>query len=301
MRPYTRLLPVAAAAAVAASLTLQGCAERADAADPGPRRQYGPAVRVGDGQARTYVVRDGRAGGAPLEIGVALDEAALEGLPAAHGGADAAGGSHDHSGSKMYDLALPARHGTPYRFVQMDWNPGGHEPAGVYDTPHFDFHFYTITPAERDAIDPAVIGEAEFTARGNRLPPEAERADTYVPLSPPGGPLVMVPRMGVHWATVHAPELQGLMGRPEAARPFTTTFLRGSWDGRVTFDEPMVTRAFILGRKTAPTAAQRDSVMPLTAAPRVRPAGRYPAAYRVAYDARAREYRIALTKLARRE
>ena len=301
MRPYTSLRPAAAAAFVATvvaatTLTLQACAENAAAADPGPRRQYGAPVRVGNGNARTYVVLDERAGGAPVEIGVALDEAALEGLPAAP-----AGGAHDHSGSKMYDLQLPARHGTPYRFVQLDWNPGGHEPPGVYDTPHFDFHFYTITQSERDAIDPAVVGEAEFTARGNRLPPEAERAETYVPLSPPGGPLVMVPRMGVHWATVHAPELQGLMGRPEAARPFTTTFLRGSWDGRVTFDEPMVTRAFILGRKTAAAAAQRDSVMPLTAAPRVRAAGHYPTAYRVAYDARAREYRIALTGLARRE
>ena len=309
-RPFGAL-----AAAVAASLTiaaLTACSESAAATRPGApdasaagdgpgvHRQYGTPVAVGNGRARTYVVLDQRSGGRPLEVGVALDEAALEGLPtpsaAAHGG-DA------HAGMTVYDLELPARHGTPYQFVQLDWNPGGHEPPGVYDVPHFDFHFYTISKAERDAIDPAVIGQAQYAARANRLPPEAERADSYVPLGPPDAPpaAVAVPRMGVHWGSLHAPELQGLFGRPEAARPFTTTFLRGSWDGRVHFDEPMVTRAFILGRKAATAPAQRDSVMPLPAAQRYLPAGAHPTAYRVAYDAQAREYRIALTQLTRRD
>jgi hypothetical protein len=303
-----------AAAAVAAGLTIAACresaaaprpsapsADRAGADRPGVHLQYGTPVRVGNGRARTYVVLDQQAGGRPLEVGVALDEAALEGLPApaaAHGA-----GENAHGGMTIYDLELPQQHGTPYRFVQLDWNSAGHEPPGVYDVPHFDFHFYTITKAERDAIDPAVIGEAEYAARANRLPPEPERAAADVPLGPPDAPpaAVAVPRMGVHWGSLNAPELQGLFGHPEAARPFTTTFLRGSWDGRVTFDEPMVTRAFILGRKAAAAAAQRDSVMPLPAAQRYRPAGDYPTAYRVAYDAQAREYRIALTRLARRD
>jgi hypothetical protein len=303
----------AAAAALAASLTLTACresaaaprpaapsADRAGTDGPGVHRQYGTPMRVGNGRARTYVVLDQQAGGRPLEIGVALDEAALEGLPApaaAHGGGGA------HAGMTIYDLELPQQHGTPYQFVQLDWNPSGHVPPGIYDVPHFDFHFYTITKAERDAIDPAVVGEAEYAARADRLPPEAERAASDVPLSPPDAPLaaVAVPRMGVHWGSLHAPELQGLFGHPEAARPFTTTFLRGSWDGRVTFDEPMVTRAFILGRRAAAEGAQRDSVMPLPAAERYRPAGYRPAAYHVAYDAQAKEYRIALTRLAWRD
>ena len=316
--PRVSLRPLGAVvAALAAGLTISACDESAaapgpgapsadrDGADsPGVHRQYGTPARVGNGRARTYVVLDQRGGGRPLEVGGALDEAALEGLPApaaSHGGN--AHGGNPHAGMTVYDLELPARHGTPYRFVQLDWNPGGHEPPGIYDVPHFDFHFYTISKAERDAIDASVIGEAEFAARANRLPPEAERAASYVPLSPPDAPpaAVAVPRMGVHWGSLHAPELQGVFGRPEAARPFTTTFLRGSWDGRVHFDEPMVTRAFILGRKAATASAQRDSVMPLPAAQRHVPAGYYPAAYRVAYDAQAKEYRIALVQLTPRE
>ena len=46
------------------------------------RRIYGAPVRVGNGRARTYVLLDPRNGN-PLELGVALDDRALDGLPAA--------------------------------------------------------------------------------------------------------------------------------------------------------------------------------------------------------------------------
>ena len=90
-----------------------------------------------------------------------------------------------------------------------------------------------------------------------------------------------------------------MFGHPEAYRPFTTTYLRGSWDGQFIFDEPMVTRAFILGRKSAASAAQQDSVIPLQVAARPA-AGLAPGAYHVTYDAQAKEYRIALTQLVRK-
>jgi hypothetical protein len=47
----------------------------------------------------------------------------------------------------------------------MDWEPHGHPPPGVYDVPHFDFHFYMITPEERAGIDGSTGGQdpaAEF-------------------------------------------------------------------------------------------------------------------------------------------
>lgn len=267
----------------------------------GIQRQYGEPQRVGNGRARVYVVIDPNRRGAPLEVGVALDEAALEGLPAPRPKPAAGGDGHEHLDSHVYDLAMPARNPTPYRFVELDWNPGGHEPPGVYDTPHFDFHFYTVERATRDAIDPESLGEARFVEASTKLPPEPERASYFVTASAPGQPASAVPRMGVHWVDSRTPELQGMFGRPESARPFTTTFIHGSWDGRFIFDEPMVTRAFILSRKSAAEAAQRDSVIPLPVAQRHIPAGFYPDAYRVTYDARSGEYRIALTQLAWRE
>ena len=269
------------------------------AADP-ITRVDGPAVALGNGTARTYVLFDDARGGAPFEIGVALSESALEGLPAPSQMPMAGDHEHEHVDSHIYDLTMPSRHGTPYRFVELDWNPGGHEPARVYDVPHFDFHFYTVEKSVRDGIDPARMTKAEYLAKSGSLPAEAERAPHYLALSAPGTPVMAVPRMGTHWVDVRTPELQALFGRVEAYRPFTTTYLHGSWDGRFIFDEPMITRAFILGRKAATAPAQRDSVISLTQPERYGAPGYYPSAYHVTYDAQAKEYRIALTGLERR-
>jgi len=277
---------VALACSDASGLTTPSAA-LAGGSDAGVHRQYGTPVRVGNGRARTYIVLDQKNGGAPLEIGVALDERALDGLPT--------------SGMNMFDLALPAQNPTPYRLVELDWNPQGHEPEGVYSVPHFDFHFYTSTADERNAIDPVALGGSTYQAMANNLPPVGERSEFYVPLSPPQGPIVAVPRMGAHWGDLRAPELQGAFGHPENFRPFTTTFLHGSWNGRFIFDEPMITRAFIVGRKSSASAASRDSVIALPGAQVYRPTGYRPSAYRVAYDAQAREYHIALTQLALRQ
>src|SRR4051794_20280918 len=46
-----------------------------------PGRQYGSPVKVGNGSARTYVIFD-KTNGAPVELGVALSEKAMDGLPA---------------------------------------------------------------------------------------------------------------------------------------------------------------------------------------------------------------------------
>jgi hypothetical protein len=63
----------------------------------------------------------------------------------------------------------------------------------------------------------------------------------------------------------------------------------------------MITRAFILGRRTAIAPAQRDSVIALPIAQRRSQAGYYPSAYHITYDTQTKEYLIALTQLARRD
>jgi hypothetical protein len=99
--------------------------------------------------------------------------------------------------------------------------------------------------------------------------------------------------MGLHWIDTNSPEL------PPRNQPFTATFIIGSWDGKVIFDEPMITRDFILAQRDAATAS--DRVIPVPAAQRYAPAGFYMSGYRVSYDARAGEYRIALTGLSHRD
>jgi Domain of unknown function (DUF5602) len=248
-------------------------------------RQYGSPLKVGNGRARAYVVRRVRDGQA-TEVGVALDEAAMQGLPArsTHAGG---GDGHAHVDSYEYLLPLPRRHGTALQLVELNWNPGGHEPPGIYDVPHFDFHFYTISQAERDAILPS---DPAFMTKAARYPAASAVPAGFMVLPPAPAPVPAVPKMGVHWSNLAAPELQP-PGSPSYAA-FTHTFIYGSWDGRFTFAEPMITREFL---QTKP-----DIVVPVSPLPREAQTGIIPTGYRIRWDGKAREYRIALSGLTAR-
>jgi hypothetical protein len=230
---------------------------------------YGPEQPVGRGQARSYITL---AGGKPVEIGVAVKEEGVRSLEAGPKW------THGHHHPLEHILQLPKEAaGTPFKFVELDWNRGGHEPAGIYDSPHFDFHFYTITKPERDAIDPA---DRDYMRKAAALPPAGMLPATYV--LPP--PIMPVPRMGVHWVHEKAAELNG--------KPFTHTMIMGSWDGRVTFIEPMITRAFL--------ESKQDVVVPIEQARCYSPAGWYPTQYSIRYDAEKKEYRVALLSFEQR-
>jgi hypothetical protein len=241
-------------------------------------RVEGPAIRIGNGQARTYVLFDPADDRTPREIGVAIDAAGLEGLPT--------------SGMSMNRLRLPANAPAPYTFVMFDWNAMGHEPAGIYDQPHFDFHFYLTPEADVDRIIPT---SATFAQEANSLPTGDFLPPMFAALAPPGmePAAVAVPQMGLHWSDVRSPELQAMLGKPEAYEPFAKTFIYGSWNGEFTFLEPMITRAHLL--------TQPDEIIPVPQPAKYGVAGWYPTAYRVTFDRPANEYRVALTGLTWRE
>jgi hypothetical protein len=111
--------------------------------------------------------------------------------------------------------------GTGFKVLQFDWNPQGHEPPGVYDLPHFDFHFYYISDAERLAI-PA-----------NETYPVAPQ---FLPAaySQPGP---TVPEMGGHALDLTGPEFNGGV--------FGQTFIYGYNRGQEIFLEPMLTKAYL--------------------------------------------------------
>lgn len=304
----------AASAAVALTIGAVACGEttgtsstaavmnaRAGFEQAGAHRQYGTPRKVGNGTVRTYVVLDQKQGGTPLEVGVAMSESAMEGLPEPMQMSAEEMKQNGHANMHMYLLDLPAQNPTPYRFVQFDWNPAGHEPAGVYDLPHFDFHFYTVDVSVRNSIVPS---DPQYAAKAANYPAAAFRAPFYIDAATPAGApaaAVTVPLMGLHWLDVRSPELQGMAGNPAGYRPFTKTFIYGSWDGQFIFDEPMITRAYILAKREATDPAVRDEVIPVSTAQRYSPAGYYPSAYRITYDPQAKEYRIALTQLSWRD
>lgn len=201
------------------------------------------------------------ADGTPAALGVSFPETALNGLP-----------TTDTEVGLVFPFDV---YKTPFTHFAINWNPHGHIPAGIYDVPHFDFHFYTLMPDEREMI----------TATGDNLAlvRKAPPAD-YVPsgyIAAPGGEQ---PNMGAHWANPASPEFHG--------QPFTQTFIYGFYNGNLAFLEPMVTRAYLLTH-------------PVLAAPIPQPKAYpshdyYPTQYIVQYDALNRVYSVALTGFIKR-
>ena len=185
----------------------------------------------------------------PLRIAIAIDDAAMNSL-------DRETGEGEHNHSNSISLKLPSvAQGTPFNHVMLDWNPAGHPPMNIYTKPHFDFHFYTTTEAQRLAIPIYEEAQEKF----DNLP-LAYMPAGYIPI--PGG----VPQMGTHWVDQNAPELQ-------PGGEFTQTFLYGSYDGNVTFYEPMITEEFLLENP----GFQRD----IPAQPKFKTAGWYPTKMRI--------------------
>lgn len=165
----------------------------------------------------------------------------------------------------------------------------------MYDVPHFDFHFWMASKDLRASIVP---GSEGFQEKAELLPPTSDTPPFYAVASPPGAPIQAIPLMGVHWVDVRSPELQP-PGTP-GHRPFTTTLIYGSWEGRFVFLEPMITRDYILSKRTATDPAARNEVLPVSTPAQVASPGSYPSAYRIAWNPKAREFRVALTKLQKR-
>jgi hypothetical protein len=132
-------------------------------------------------------------------------------------------------------LSLPSEgSGTGFNVLQFDWNPEGHEPLGIYDLPHFDFHYYYISDAERMAIP------ANETAP---VSPQFLPSDYSQP-----GPTV--PEMGGHALDLTGPEFNG--------GTFTHTFIYGFHRGQEIFLEPMLTQAYMQGLSGSSTFAIRQ-------------------------------------------
>lgn len=157
--------------------------------------------------------------------------------------------------------------GTPFKFLEINWNPMGHPPE-PWLQPHFDFHFYTVPRAEVDAIPlgPAafLIGEEEFKLAVKPVP-DGYVGKGYVDVG------AAVGNMGNHLIDPTSPEL-----RMENAEKFKYAFIYGCYDAKVTFWEPMITREYLLSKETL----EKDIVVPEKYAV----AGWYPTKYCVRHS-----------------
>lgn len=176
---------------------------------------YGSAVQMGNGHVRSWInIR--KSDNKPLALGIEMTDCSLQNL------------SMDplNFAGNTFFLALhpKALSTTPFNHIAINWEPAGHEPPGIYDVPHFDMHFYKISVAERLAI----------TGVPGLAPPAGYLPAAYVIQA------ATVPQMGTHWIDPSSPEL------PPTLSPFTYTFIYGSNNGKTIFNEPMITRAFML-------------------------------------------------------
>ncbi len=176
---------------------------------------YGPVVQMGNGHLRSWIniTRDDNI---PLAIGIEFTGPSLNNLPTDP--------LNFAANTFVLKLHQKAKDVTPYDHIMVNWEPTGHEPPGIYDVPHFDMHFYKISVAERLAI----------TGVPGLAPPAGYLPAAYVIQA------ATVPQMGTHWIDPSSPEL------PPTLSPFTYTFIYGSNNGKTIFNEPMITRAFML-------------------------------------------------------
>jgi hypothetical protein len=259
---------------LAALLALTAC----DTTEPGAAEPTVPDVLIGEtatfggAEARAWVrTDDGTATGTPTAVGVTFGADALATLLAEHTPSD-----DPMHGMFELPLDLPDAAGLPFDHLTLDWNPAGHEPAGLFDRPHVDVHFYLLTSSERDAITPA---DPEWEAKLAAQPEARYVPAGYVPT--PGG----VPRMGAHWIDTTDPTYA-------PGGTFSEVLIYGFYDARMVFVEPMLTEAFI---------GSREPVDEALAVPEAYPApGYYPTRYTARYDAETNEYTVSLTELVQR-
>lgn len=261
------------------------------AAACGPARDTvphdGAPVALGDGSVAGYATFDHA--GTPHAIGVAFSAAALHTLPVEHSDGHRC---FDANGDGVLDLetecsgwherALPlpseaARRGDlPFKWVLLNWNPHGHIPPGIWDAPHFDVHFYIesiekVFALHRGTCGPELVRCDQFAQAIKPVPANYMHPD-YVNVG------AVAPAMGNHLIDTTAAEFRGT--------PFTRSWIFGTYDGRVTFYEEMLTVAYF--------ASKPDACAAIKSPPAVAQSGYYPTRSCVRYDAARDEYTVSM-------
>ena len=166
-------------------------------------------------------------------------------------------------------VRLPAevREATGFDHLGINWEVTGHPPQ-TWQTPHFDFHFYTLTPTEMAAVDCTNLEKPASLPDGYTLP------DIDIPGV---GMLVAlcVPGMGMHAAR------ESLLDDTEL---FDATMIMGYYDQAFMSVEPMIARTTL--------EAQQSFSLDIPTVPDPGRATMLPTGFEAVYDAEAKAYRF---------
>jgi hypothetical protein len=205
------------AACLPITFAVAACSQ--SAAAPAVERIEGGYTDVGTGRISTYVEMEAR-GGVPRAIGVSFSSSFVNAPPASHSDQHRCvdrnkDGVVDRPAecNMWHEWAVPLpsdaarRQDVPFKWALINWNAMGHIPPGVYDSPHFDVHFY-LEPIEKVfAIEPGVCGPefvrcdqfdlARKPIPGNYIHPDYKDVEA------------VAPAMGNHLIDLTGPEFKG--------------------------------------------------------------------------------------------
>lgn len=248
----------------ALTIAIAGC-EDTPTTTPSERTTFGTASTISGGTVRSFVKVDRN--GNPLEMGLRLSATTVNGMTTS-------GGDHEHD--NMYEIALPSEASkTPVQHISLDWNPHGHEPAMVYDTAHFDMHFYTVAKSERMTWSM----QGADSARMVKTPDS-----TLIPAGYATNGMG-VPYMGLHYVDVTSGEFNG--------KKFNSTFIWGYYNGQQAFIEPMITQWYLQSK----TSHTQTLALP---ARYTKTGLYYPTTYTIRFDDATKEHVITLGGMLKR-
>ncbi|MEU3609217.1 hypothetical protein AB0E83_27775 [Streptomyces sp. NPDC035033] len=251
---------------------------------------YGAPSALGAGELRTYAqLADGR----PQSVGIVFPKSTLTGLPTAMTDGkhcydmNGDGSVNEHTecvGGHERPLELPAQLASfpdmPLKWALVNYNPMGHGPEHIYDSPHFDFHFYVQPKAERDAIRTGPCGLAidceDFATATKPLPPQ------YLPQDYQDNGVAEA-AMGNHLVDMSSGEWHG--------ESFTQTFIYGAYDAKISFLEPMISKAWLQG---VAAGTNPSRCWPVKQPQQWQEAGWYPQEYCIEYRANRGEYTVSM-------
>lgn len=170
-------------------------------------------------------------------------------------------------------VALPqqVKDATGVDHLGINWEVYGHPPT-TFMTPHFDFHFYTWSGAEIEAIDCADLSKPDMLPAGYVLP------DIGIPEMNMTLVGLCVPEMGMH--SVRESELNN-------TEFFEGSMIIGFYRREVIFIEPMLAKDLLMKRQgfdlAMPRLADRGEGVAT------------PAAFEAAYDGEQDAYHLVFT------
>ena len=170
------------------------------------------------------------------------------------------------------DIPEVAQQKSGMKNLTVHWEPHGH-PTPTFLTPHFDFHFNGISPAELDAIDCKDLTKPASLPAGYALPDFDLPPDMTKMMGVKTMVGLCVPKMGMHAVTA---------ADVERTEPFQGSMIVGYNSGKPIFFEPMISKALLMQKQSF------DLPMPAIADW----TGTQASKFHAEYDAQKQEYRL---------